>query len=375
MTIDISKKEIRDIYSTSIVQQTAFWSQVKAHQGLVSKAFDFKVKNRELYTNVGGFSSTTADFLLFQRSLDSTYSMAYVPYGPEIEPSAENQGGFLEELSEILRSFLPKNCIAIRYDLNWQSHWRNDECSGESACRIEIPKKEFQELQLNYNTANWNLRKSNSDILPTTTIILDLSLPEDDILGKMKHKTRYNIRLAQRKGVQVRRSGIGEIALWYNLYKETALRNGLYANDLEYFVSVLTARADDTSSPADVELLIAEHEGEPLAAMFLILSGGRGTYLYGASSVRKRNYMPTYLLQWEAMKIAKEFGCTEYDMFGVSPGPDQAHPMYGLYQFKAGFGGELFHHLGCWDYLLDENNYPLLQASEMRAQGYYSARR
>ncbi len=63
--------------------------------------------------------------------------------------------------------------------------------------------------------------------------------------------------------------------------------------------------------------------------------------------------MPTYALQWEAIKIAKEYGCTEYDMFGVSPGPDHSHPMYGLYQFKTGFGGELFHHLGCWDYLLD----------------------
>ena len=81
--------------------------------------------------------------------------------------------------------------------------------------------------------------------------------------------------------------------------------------------------------------------------------------------------MPTYALQWEAIKIAKEYGCTEYDMFGVSPGPDHSHPMYGLYQFKTGFGGELFHHLGCWDYLLDEENYRYLLISEMNAQGYY----
>ena len=111
-------------------------------------------------------------------------------------------------------------------------------------------------------------------------------------------------------------------SIWYDLYKETALRNGLYINDIEYFSSVLTAKADDTASPARVELLLAEHEGEPLAAIFLVMSGHRGTYLYGASSSRKRNYMPTYALQWEAIKIAKEYGCTEYDMFGVSPGPD-----------------------------------------------------
>lgn len=371
MNIDLEKKETRDILGTSIVQQTAFWSEVKAHQGLTSKAFDFKVKSRELYTNVGGYSYTNADLLLLQKPLNSDYCMAYVPYGPETEPSEENQGNFLEELSEVLRSYLPKNCIAIRYDLNWRSHWCNKDNYDEQGVWIGPPEKQYQEFQLNYGTVNWNLRKCNSDILPATTIYLDLSLSEDEILMRMKHKTRYNIRLAEKKGVKVYRAGIDKISIWYKLYKETALRNGLYINDVEYFTSVLSAKADDTSSPAKVELLIAEHDGEPLAAIFLVLSEHRGTYLYGASSSEKRNYMPTYLLQWEAIKTAKEYGCTEYDMFGVSPGPDHSHPMYGLYQFKTGFGGELFHHLGCWDYLLDEKNYPLLQISEMQAQGYY----
>lgn len=371
MTIDIEKKDIRDINYTPIVQQTAFWSKVKAHQGLSTKAFDFKVRNRELYTNVGGYSYTNADLLVLQRPLNSEFSMAYVPYGPEIEPSEENQGDFLENLSEILRSYLPKNCIAIRYDLNWQSHWCGEDNYDEKGVWIGPPEKQYQEFQLNYGTINWNLRKCNSDILPSTTIFLDLASSENDILMRMKPKTRYNIHLAERKGVKVYRAGIEKIAIWYELYKETALRNGLHINDISYFTSVMTTKADDSSSPAHVELLIAEHEGEPLAAMFLILSAQRGTYLYGASSSNKRNHMPTYLLQWEAMRIAKEYGCFEYDMFGVSPGPDHSHPMYGLYQFKTGFGGEMFHHLGCWDYLLNEGKYPLLQLSEMQAKGYY----
>ncbi len=371
MTIDIEKKEIEDINSTPIVQQTAFWSEVKNHQGLASKAFDFKVRNRELYANVGGYSYTYADLLLLHKPLNSEFSMAYVPYGPEIEPSEENQGDFLEELSEILRSYLPRNCIAIRYDLNWQSHWCGKDNYDECGVWIGPPERQYQEFQLNYGTTNWGLRKCNSDILPTTTIFLDLSKSESEILKQMKPKTRYNIHLAERKGVQVYRAGVDKISTWYNLYKETALRNGLFVSNIEYFMSVLLTDATRTSSPAKVELLIAEHDGEPLAAMFLVLSEQRGTYLYGASSCNKRNYMPTYLLQWEAIKMAKEYGCTEYDMFGVSPGPDQSHPMYGLYQFKTGFGGELFHHLGCWDYLLDEKNYPLLQLSEMQSQGYY----
>ncbi|MBF0651698.1 peptidoglycan bridge formation glycyltransferase FemA/FemB family protein [Dysgonomonas sp. GY75] len=371
MTIDILEKATRDINNTPIVQQTAFWSEVKTHQGLETKAFDFKVKNRDIYTNVGGHSYTNADLLLLQKPLDPQYSIAYVPYGPEIEPSEEYQGRFLEELSEIMRSYLPKSCIAIRYDLNWQSHWCDESYFDESGLWAGPPDKKFQEFNLNYNTIEWNLRKSNSDILPSTTVFLNLSLSEEEILTQMKPKTRYNIRLAEKKGVRVLQAGMDKISVWYELYKETALRNGLFINDIEYFVSVLTARADDTSSPAHVELLIAEHEGEPLAAIFLVMSGHRGTYLYGASSSQKRNYMPAYALQWEAVKIAKANGCTEYDMFGVSPGPDRSHPMYGLYQFKTGFGGELFHHLGCWDYLLDEENYRYLQISEMNAQGYY----
>lgn len=367
MDINVEKKDCRDIYTTPIVQQTAFWSEVKNHQGLATKAFDFRVRNRDIYAGVGGYSSTYADLLLVERPLDSQNSIAYVPYGPEIEPSEEKQGNFLEELSEVMRSYLSKNCIAIRYDLNWRSHW----CDEKDGSLTDIPAKNFQEFNMNYNTVNWGLRKSNSDILPTTTIILDLSMPHEAILKQMKPKTRYNIGLSERKGIKVRRTGMEQINIWYELYKETAARNGLYTNGIEYFTSVISTRAEDTSSPAHVELLIAELDGEPLAAMFLVIAEHRSTYLYGASSSRRRNYMPTYALQWEAIKLSKLYGCTEYDMFGVSPGPQRSHPMYGLYQFKTGFGGEPFFHLGCWDYLLDEGKYHLLQLSEMNVRGYY----
>ena len=81
--------------------------------------------------------------------------------------------------------------------------------------------------------------------------------------------------------------------------------------------------------------------------------------------------MSTYALQWEAIKLAKAYGCTEYDMFGVSPNPDPSHPMYGIYRFKKGFGGTIFHQLGCWDYPLDEEKYAVFQAYELSSHGYY----
>lgn len=95
-----------------IVQQTSFWSKVKERMGMNSSAFEFSIRNSDIYSQVGGFSYTNADLILFFQYLNQEDYIAYLPYGPGIEPSEENQGQFLEELSESLRSHLPKHCIA-----------------------------------------------------------------------------------------------------------------------------------------------------------------------------------------------------------------------------------------------------------------------
>lgn len=371
MTLSILKKEIVDLYSTPIIQQTSFWSMVKRNQGVESSAFDFNARNRDLYSNVGGYSCTQADFVMFLRYLNNRDCVAYVPYGPEVEPSEENQGKFLEELSEILRSYLPKDCIAIRYDLNWESHWSKESDFNENGEWIGAPDKKYQEIKLNFTTNNWNLVKSNTDILPSNTIILNLWNSEKEILARMKPKTRYNINLALNKGIEVKSVGIEDLNLWYELYLTTARRNSLNINELNYFQSVFEAKMKNQFLPVQVQLLVAYLDKEPLAAMFLVLSSHRATYLYGASSSEKRNFMPTYALQWRAIQIAKENGCTEYDMFGISPNAESSHPMYGLYKFKKGFGGEIYHQLGCWDYPLINDKYSILQATEMKDRGYY----
>lgn len=372
MTVHLERKEIIDICTTPIIQQTSFWSKVKKYQGVDSHAFDFKVPNRDMYVNVGGYSYTQADFVMFLQYLNSEDCIAYLPYGPEVEPSEEKQGLFLEELSEVLRSHIPRSCIAIRYDLNWQSHWSKECEEGEDKPWCGAPEKKYQEFKLNFNTVNWNLVKSNTDILPTNTVILDLQRTESEILAQMKPKTRYNIGLALRKGVRVESMTVKDLDIWYQLYLETACRNKLNVNDIKYFDSIFAAKMEDVESPVQVKLLTAYVDDQPLAAMFLILSSHRATYLYGASSSEKRNYMSTYALQWKAIQIAKANGCTEYDMFGIAPSADPSHPMYGLYKFKQGFGGNIFHQMGCWDYPLIEDKYSMFQASEMRNRGYYS---
>ena len=284
MDLKVEPKEVLDAYSTPIVQQTAFWSRVKERLGMHSCAFEYSVRNSDLYDGVGGFARTNADFIMFYQYLNAEDYVAYVPYGPEIEPSEDRQGEFLEELSEVLRSFLPKGCVAIRYDLNWESHWRKREDFDSAGNWLGTPRKEYQEIQLNCGTVNRNLWKSNSNILPANTVVVDLSQSEDEILARMRPKTRYNIRLSLRKGVEVRSVDRAGLLTWYDLYTETAMRNGLNLNGFEYFHSMLASRMECVNPDVNVQLLVAYYDNIPLAAMFLVMSAHRATYLYGAYS-------------------------------------------------------------------------------------------
>lgn len=363
------KKEAKEIIETPIVQQTAFWSEVKRMQGIEPLAYDFKLETSETHIENFGEKYINADVLLFQQNVGDKKSIAYVPYGPEIEPAGENKGAFLEELSEILRGHLPKECILIRYDLYWKSFWTDtDDSFDENGEWIGPPDKEIQELRFNYCTNYWNLKKSNTDILPSNTIYVDLTPEKEIILKRMKPKTRYNIRLSEKKGVSVYRADLDKIALWYELYKQTAIRNNIRLHHIDYFKSVLKAKAAD----AEVMLLIAEKEGTPLAAMFLIITGKRATYLYGASSSQVRNNMATYAIQWKAIKIAKEKECFDYDMFGIAPKSDPTHPLSGLYRFKSGFGGSQFHRMGCWDYPLNNEIYNYYTAMEIQNPTFHN---
>lgn len=372
MLTDVSIKGIDELYKTPIVQQTAFWSIVKRKVGFDSLALNFKSRKSSLYNHISRDSNINSDLLIIIKQLNNTDCIAYVPYGPELEPEDEFKGIFLEELSESLRSYLPRNCFMIRYDLCWESFWSKDRSfTDDNGNQIEEPSIKSQEFRFNFNTIKWNIRKSESNILPTNTLYLDLQPDINTILERMKPKTRYNIKISQKKDVTVRIADLNDLSIWYRLYTETAIRNGLYLNDIKYFEAILTTRADSTKSPAEVYYLIAEKDNTPLAAMFLIISGDRSSYLYGASSGMNRNYMATYALQWFAICLSKEKGCKEYDMFGVAPGNDETHPLYGLYKFKIGFGGEIYHSLGCWDYPFDHSKYNLFKSLEIRNQGFH----
>lgn len=98
------------------------------------------------------------------------------------------------------------------------------------------------------------------------------------------------------------------------------------------------------------EPLIAEVNSEPVAAIFVFYFAGRAYYVYGMSRDMHREKMPTYLLQWEAMKRAKARGCTAYDLWGAPDVFDESDSMWGVYRFKEGLGGKVVRTLGAWDY-------------------------
>ena len=203
---------------------------------------------------------------------------------------------------------------------------------------------EGNEVNSNLRITNHKLRISPHNIQPPRTIIVDIKRNEEEILARMKQKTRYNIRLAEKKGVTVR--AWDEIESFHRMMFLTGERDGFGIHSREYY-----QRAYELLHPKGMgELLLAEYEGKPLAALFVARNGNRAYYLYGASTDEERNRMPTYLLQWEAMKWAKAHGCKEYDLWGV-PDEDEATleadfekrqaGLWGVYRFKRGFGGEL----------------------------------
>lgn len=213
------------------------------------------------------------------------------------------------------------------------------------------------------------------------TVLIDLNVPEEEMLARMKQKTRYNVRLAEKKGVSVRVGTLQDLGLLYKMYAETSVRDGFVIRDEAYYQKVWTlfmtgmlsqpsgapwfakteqgnrnhektrprSAATNYQSPF-AEPLIAEVGGEPVAAIFVFYFAGRAYYVYGMSRDVHREKMPAYCLQWEAMKRARSSGCTVYDLWGAPEVFDESDSMWGVYRFKEGLGGNVVRTLGAWDF-------------------------
>jgi len=172
--------------------------------------------------------------------------------------------------------------------------------------------------------------------------VVNLERTEEELLAAMKQKTRYNIRLAEKKGVQVRQSS--DLRGFYRMMQITAKRDGFALHDFSYYQHVFQV----FEPRGKCALLEAHLDNQPLAYLMVFLHRERSWYFYGASDDESRNLMPTYLLQWEAMRWAKARGAASYDLWGI-PDEDEevlerdftsrSDGLWGVYRFKRGFGG------------------------------------
>ena len=275
------------------------------------------------------------------RKLNDFVSIAYIPLGIELSEEAQKQIPYnmseylflLQDTARELKKLLPKSVFCIRFDPPIE-FFTNEERTDY----LKLYKKADEKICL---------KKSPTDVQPPDTVLLPLDKTEDKLLSAMKPKWRYNIRLAEKKGVTVRAAGAESIDSFYKVFMETAARDRIAVHGKDYYKSLLELPSD--GSHVKTTLYIAEHEGDTLAGIITLFTDTEAVYLYGASSDNKRNLMPAYLLQWTAIQDAKKFGSKVYDFYGIPPTDDEHHPMHGLYRFKTGFGGTVVHRAGSID--------------------------
>ena len=171
--------------------------------------------------------------------------------------------------------------------------------------------------------------------------VLDIYPDEKQQLANMKEKWRYNIRLAQRKGVKIRRGhGPEDIQLFHTLLQETSERDQFFIHAVDHFEYILSLFERDDNAA----LFLAEYEGKAIAGIIVMRCGDWCWYRYGASSSQARHVMPNHLLQWTGLQWGREHGCTHYNFMGIpavlteTEGPKD--PNWGVYTFKRGFGGQ-----------------------------------
>ncbi len=290
-------------------------------------------------------------------------SVAYIPRGPVYMPDAsvgeDTEEAFWASIHSVARK---RGAIFLKVEPNIEL--------DEQVTRATVDRK----MQARGFRPSGRLQ-------PARTIVLDIGKSEDDLLRAMKPKTRYNLRLAGRRGVVVRRAEtLEDLRTFYNLLQVTGERDEFGIHTFPYYEQML--KLFGLGGDSNALVLLAEHPDEseraegPIAGLLALKFGHEAIYMYGASANRGREHMPTYLLQWEAVKWARTHGCTVYDFWGIpdapsddeggsSPTAEAVSPinaragLRGVYWFKKGFGGREIEYPGAYDYVYNPVGYRL----------------
>lgn len=333
--------------------QTYEWGQVKAKYGwsplyaVWTSEGKFSVFNDTDRLSLDTDHCVAAALLLKRQIINNGFaarlSILYCPKGPLLDWTNES---LRNRVLNDLQSFAKKQgAIFLKMD--------PDVVLGTG-----IPKSEDDVIDNGGQAVMSELKRrgweyASDQIQFKNTVLIDLDPSEEEMLARMKQKTRYNVRLAEKKGVALRVGSQQDLPMLYRMYAETSVRDGFVIRDEGYYKTVwetfMTPQVSNIQSPF-CEPLIAEVDSEPVAAIFVFYFAGRAYYVYGMSRNAHREKMPTYLLQWEAMKRAKAKGCTVYDLWGAPDVFDESDSMWGVYRFKEGLGGSVVRTLGAWDF-------------------------
>lgn len=321
--------EILPLLPNSHFMQSPAWAKIKSDLGWCASYFVWKADSGSV---VGG-AMILEKSVRFQK-LPIKISIQYIPKGPLIDWKNESLVKIV--LDDISNYSKRRKVIFTKMDPDVVLESDNDlVMRGQSL---------GEEIKACLLKRNWHYSKSQVQF--QNTVWIDLKENEDQILAKMKQKTRYNIRLAEKKGVKIRIANIEEYPTIYKLYAETSIRDQFTIRSQDYYLKLWKYFTELNIC----EVLVAEYEDTPIAGLIMYYFGDKAYYVYGMSSNLHRNLMPTYLIQWEAIKRAKHKGIKIYDLWGAPTNLVDSDPMWGVYKFKLGLGGELIRTIGAWDF-------------------------
>ncbi|HUP27922.1 MAG TPA: peptidoglycan bridge formation glycyltransferase FemA/FemB family protein [Chloroflexia bacterium] len=335
--------------------QSWLWGEFKSLSGWEA---------RRLSVPASGSSSPEIGAQVLYRGLPRLplkMSIGYIPRGPvhmNLTPAAEQ--AFWNRVHTLSRR---KGAIFLKVEPPVEL--------SESITRVEIDRRMGA---LGFSPSG--------RLQPARTIVLDIDKPEDALLAAMKPKTRYNLRLAGRRGVVVRSAKTkDDLRALYSLLQVTGERDEFGIHTFPYYEQMWRTFGPEGSNT--LKVLLADHPDEaerqegPVAGLLALRFGKEAIYMYGASANKGREHMPNYLLQWEAIKWARESGCSVYDFWGIPDAPadedaeGESSPtntrsgLRGVYWFKKGFGGREIEYPGAYDYVYN----PLLYKLWMRWRG------
>ncbi|MGQ9599591.1 MAG: lipid II:glycine glycyltransferase FemX [Anaerolineae bacterium] len=306
------------------ILQSWAWGEFKSRHGWQATRLLF----------VEGDQIRAAASVLQRRLPGLPVSLLYVPKGPALDWNDLEQAAqvlaALEGWSRSQKAGFIKIDPDVYYPEGTPPFSPRPACAPAIACLL--------------TARGW--RFSNEQVQFRNTVLLDLARSEDELLAAMKSKFRYNVQLATRRGVVIRSGAPTDLEQFYQLYAETARRDGFPIRPPDYYLDAWECFI----RTGQAHLFLAEVEGEAIAGLMLFTFGPTAWYFYGASADRHRQLMPNNLLQWEAIRHARAMGCTLYDLWGAPDHLEESDPMWGVVRFKLGLGGQLVQGLGAWDF-------------------------